>query len=88
MAAVQEQSDQEMLARLRELASARQHPLPPPDERRRIRRGAGISEAELAAALGCSTTSLNYYETGLRTPRGRRRDLYVAALEVLSEVVE
>jgi DNA-binding transcriptional regulator YiaG len=49
------------------LAVARaNHQLPSPDERRRIRESAGISQRELAKALGVATMSIHRWEYGAR----------------------
>jgi DNA-binding XRE family transcriptional regulator len=45
--------------------------LPPSDERRRIRVEAGVSQRELARALGVSWTAVQRWEAGARP---RRRD--------------
>lgn len=60
--------------------------LPPPAERRRLRKAAGLSQSELARIVGVSTAAIGHYETGLRnTPKGERLDRYVAALRALRE---
>jgi len=52
--------------------------LPPPAERRRIREAAGVSQREMAKALGTSWTSIQRWENGSR-PRGHWGRLCAAA---------
>jgi DNA-binding transcriptional regulator YiaG len=68
----------ELLVRVR---SRRQ--LPPPAERRRIRETAGVSQRELALALGVSWTAVQRWEQGA-SPR-THIDEYATALARLSE---
>ncbi len=77
------------------LASARQErPLPPPAERRSLREGLALSRAQLAAALGVSTSTVAGWESG-RDPSGETREKYAyfldgakAKLAPLPEAVE
>ncbi|MDT0418880.1 helix-turn-helix domain-containing protein [Streptomyces sp. DSM 41982] len=58
------------------LASVRQErPLPPPAERRSLREGLALSRAQLAAALGVSTSTVAGWEGG-RDPSGETRERY------------
>jgi DNA-binding transcriptional regulator YiaG len=57
--------------------------LPRPAERRRLREGAGLTQAELAAALEVSAPTIVRWESGKRKPRGRNLDAYVQVLEAL-----
>lgn len=55
--------------------------LPAPSERRRLRKSAGLSQAELAHIVGVTTAAVGHWETGTRsTPRGQLLDRYVEAL--------
>ena len=56
--------------------------LPRPDERRRIRMAAGVSQRELARALGVSWTAIQRWEAGA-TPRSHVAE-YAEALERLA----
>lgn len=57
--------------------------LPPPSMRRALRITAGLSAAELAAALRVTRQTVSKWERGLRTPRGLHLRNYVAALDEL-----
>ena len=59
--------------------------LPDAAERRRIRVAAGVSQRELASALGVSWTAVQRWEQGSR-PRTHLEE-YVAALALLEEAV-
>jgi transcriptional regulator with XRE-family HTH domain len=62
---------------------ARRSPLPPPAVRRAIRVTAGVSQRDLAAALGVRSATICRYETGSRTPRAELRVRYARALAAL-----
>ncbi|WP_435195264.1 helix-turn-helix domain-containing protein [Streptomyces sp. NRRL F-5630] len=63
------------------LASARQErPLPPPAERRSLREGLALSRAQLATALGVSTSTVAGWESG-RDPSGETREKYAYFLD-------
>lgn len=62
--------------------------LPSPEERRNIRLEAGISQQELAAALGASRVTLSRWESGTRRPRGEMAIRYARALERLIKLNE
>ncbi len=61
-------------------------PLPPPAERRAIRQRAGISQAAIAAALGCSTCAVTRWEQGSRMPRDESRQRYAELLARLTAI--
>lgn len=61
--------------------------LPTPEERRAIREAAGLSQGELAEAIGTTRQAISNYETGARTPRGARLERYVTAIRTLRESV-
>lgn len=61
--------------------------LPQPDERRRLREAAGLSQQEVADALGVTRAAVGHWETGLRSPRGRLLTAYVDVIRVLREAV-
>jgi len=68
----------ELVARA-ELASR----LPSPERGRLIRERAGVTQLELAAAVGVSKGALERWERGEARPRGRHAAAYVALLEQL-----
>ena len=72
----------ELLARAK--AASR---LPTPSRRRSIREAAGVTQAELAAALGVSKPALERWERGDARPRGRHAAAYAALLEQLEAAV-
>lgn len=61
------------------------HDLLTPDQRRVLREAAGLTQQELADAIGVTRTAIGNYEAGIRTPQGRVRDRYAEALRTLSE---
>jgi len=65
-------------------AHARQA-LPPVEIRRLLRQRVGISQQELADALGVSRPALSRWESGDRSPRGASRLAYSEALQRLAE---
>lgn len=54
--------------------------LPEPPERQRLRRASGLSQRELATAIGVSQSTLALWETGRYKPSGRHLRPYVEAL--------
>lgn len=56
-----------------------QRTLPPPDERRRIRVTAGITQDELATVLGVSRAAVARWESGNRHPRSDMHATYATA---------
>ncbi|MEU9641519.1 helix-turn-helix transcriptional regulator [Streptomyces sp. NPDC048188] len=59
--------------------------LPTPDERRRLREEAGLSQQDIADAVGSTRAAVGHWETGFRSPRGRLLTAYVDVLRVLRE---
>ncbi|MDX3400057.1 helix-turn-helix transcriptional regulator [Streptomyces griseoincarnatus] len=59
--------------------------LPDPDERRRLREEAGLSQQDIADAVGSTRAAVGHWETGFRSPRGRLLTAYVDVLRVLRE---
>ncbi len=58
--------------------------LPSPRERRRIRERAGVSQEELAAALGVTGPALSRWESSTRIPRDQTIcERYLNALEMM-----
>ncbi|MFI7352185.1 helix-turn-helix domain-containing protein [Streptomyces sp. NPDC049936] len=61
-------------------APAEQTPLPPADERRRLREAMGLSRAQVARALEVSPSTLSGWENG-RDPAGAPRERYAYFLQ-------
>jgi DNA-binding transcriptional regulator YiaG len=74
------------LGRLLSRAQRRRR-LPDPDERRRLRERAGLTQEEFAQALGVTRPALARWESGQRTPRGATLDRYLRLLDRLSAAV-
>lgn len=66
-----------------ELADARRR-LPPPPLRRVIRLRAGLTQKDLAGAIGTTRATIARWELGTRTPRGKLLLAYVTVLELLA----
>ncbi|WP_367321251.1 sigma factor-like helix-turn-helix DNA-binding protein [Streptomyces sp. HUAS ZL42] len=62
-------------------------PLPPPEERRRLREAGSLTQAQVAARLGVTLETVRSWESGRTTPRGRRRDAYAKLLAALAAPV-
>jgi predicted transcriptional regulator len=60
--------------------------LPDPVERRRIRRLAGVSQAEIANAIGVTQRTIARWELGEVNPRGEHLAPYIELLEQLRSV--
>jgi DNA-binding transcriptional regulator YiaG len=58
--------------------------LPDPPLRRLLREHAGLTQGEIAAALGVSRTEVCRWESGLREPRHERLAAYVRILDRLA----
>jgi DNA-binding XRE family transcriptional regulator len=54
--------------------------LPPPDERAKIRKMYGVTQAQLAAAVRVSRKTIYTWEAGTAEPTGAKRDEYAAIL--------
>lgn len=67
------------------VARAQARRLPDTATRRLIRESAGVSQDELAEALGVTRPTLTRWESGKRRPRGAAADRYAAALNRLRE---
>jgi transcriptional regulator with XRE-family HTH domain len=74
-------------ARVLALARARTA-LPAPECRRRIRRDAGLTLDEIAAALGVHPATVSAWELGTRTPGRRIAGQYAALLAELRAIVD
>jgi DNA-binding transcriptional regulator YiaG len=61
--------------------------LPTPEECREIRENAGLSQQEVADAVGVAKATISHWEAGARTPRGVLRIRYAEAIRALREAV-
>jgi DNA-binding XRE family transcriptional regulator len=59
--------------------------LPPPPERRRLREAAGLSQTQIATALGTRREAVGSWEAGQREPRPPQRAAYARLLEGLAQ---
>ena len=60
-------------------------PLPPPNERRRLREAHALTRAQLAERLGVRPDTVRAWESGRSTPRGRNRVAYAELLSTWAE---
>ena len=63
----------------------RRKALPPAPLRRMLREGAGLTQHEVAVALGVGRPAVTRYEAGAREPRGEVRLEYIELLERLAK---
>ncbi|MFK0049444.1 telomere-associated protein Tap [Streptomyces sp. NPDC090741] len=66
------------------LEEAAQDPLPHPDERKRLREAAGLSQDQIAKTLSVRRETVTSWETGRTAPRAPKRAAYARLLEGLS----
>ncbi|MFD7322315.1 sigma factor-like helix-turn-helix DNA-binding protein [Streptomyces sp. NPDC059875] len=59
--------------------------LPSPKERRRLREARGLSEEQVAEAVGVTRATVRSWETGRTDPRGRKRDAYAKLITAHEE---
>ncbi|WP_030905018.1 telomere-associated protein Tap [Streptomyces sp. NRRL F-5126] len=59
--------------------------LPAPEERRRLREAAGLSQAQVARALGARREAVGSWESGRSEPRTPKRAAYARLLEGLAD---
>ncbi|MEU5560823.1 helix-turn-helix domain-containing protein [Streptomyces globisporus] len=59
--------------------------LPPPATRAALRRADGLTQAEVAEAIGVTRVAFARWETGKAEPRTRARATYLRLLEALAE---
>jgi DNA-binding transcriptional regulator YiaG len=55
--------------------------LPTPEERKQIRKAAGVTQSDLARALDVNFAAVSHWENGRATPRGRNLRVYLEALD-------
>lgn len=68
------------------LAKMRAAQLPRPTDRRRIRKQAGLSQAQMATALDVDPMTISRWERGVTKPRLEQAIAYRELLEQLEEV--
>lgn len=61
--------------------------LPEPNVCRAIRLASGLTQGELAEAIGVTRQAVTQWESGARSPRGRHLDAYAEAIATLRDVV-
>ncbi|WP_262371345.1 telomere-associated protein Tap [Streptomyces sp. WAC01526] len=66
------------------LEQVAQDDLPPPAERKRLREAAGLSQAQIATALGARREAVGNWEAGRTEPRPPKRAAYARLLEGLA----
>ncbi len=59
--------------------------LPPPARCKALREAAGLSQQEVAEAVGVTRQAVGHWETGARRPSGPILGRYVEALRVLED---
>ena len=59
--------------------------LPPPAERRALRKALGLTVQEVAGLVGCSHVAVVHWEKGQRTPQGDNRTRYRELLDALEK---
>lgn len=57
--------------------------LPPPLDRRSLRKAAGLTLQEIATAVGVTAAAVWQWERGNRNPNGKHLDAYLDALKAL-----
>lgn len=65
--------------------ASQQRRLPPPALARAIRKAAGATQAEVAAALGVSQPTVARWEAGTRRPSPDEAERYAALLRAMQE---
>lgn len=65
---------------------ASRSPLPPPEERRRLRKAHGLTVEEVAAALKVRRATVSAWESGKTEPRPPERNAYARLLKQLAEL--
>jgi transcriptional regulator with XRE-family HTH domain len=66
------------------LEQVAQDDLPPPDERKRLREAAGLSQTQIAKATGTRREAVGNWELGKTEPRPPQRAAYARLLEGLA----
>jgi transcriptional regulator with XRE-family HTH domain len=61
------------------------HDLPPPERCKELREAAGLSQQDIADAVGVTRQAVGHWETGFRRPGGPALGRYMEALRVLED---
>jgi DNA-binding transcriptional regulator YiaG len=61
--------------------------LPRPEVCRSLRETAGLTQADVARAVGCQRASVSRWEAGKRRPRGDLADAYIRVVQRLADEV-
>ena len=61
--------------------------LPSPAARRALRTAAGVSQEDVARAVGVTRQCISWWEAGERTPTGENLTRYVAALAEIKRAI-
>ncbi|GAA3297728.1 helix-turn-helix domain-containing protein [Streptomyces cinereospinus] len=59
-------------------------PLPPPEERRRLREAGSLTQAQVASRMGVPRSTVRAWESGRSTPQGRQAEEYAELLASLT----
>jgi len=65
----------------------RRRSFPKPIERRSLRLRAGLTQTDVANAIGSSAATVSRYETGTREPNAKTRERYGKVLDRLAKEV-
>lgn len=74
-----------MIAELEARRKRRSAALPPPDQRRSIRVGYGVSQKDVAEVLGVSRLTVSMWERGQTEPKEEHAQRYAELLQRMSE---
>lgn len=85
MAAPESDSSHDLFARVDALLAGLPPALPDPDERRRLRIAAKLSQVRIAELLGVTRAAVAAWESGANEPRPPHGDAYARLLEGLAE---
>jgi DNA-binding XRE family transcriptional regulator len=80
-----EEVDMSKIHALLEVQPPQAAQLPEPPERERLRRAQGLTQAQVAEALGVTRGAVSAWEAGRYDPRGTVRIQYAELLRLISE---
>jgi DNA-binding transcriptional regulator YiaG len=67
------------------LSSVQKTDLPPPADRARIRKAAGVSQEAFGKVLGVTRLTISMWEQGKTEPSGKNRQEYIRALQHIAD---
>lgn len=79
------EADMTKIHALLEPQASRAVQLPPPAERERLRRAQGLTQAQIAEAIGVTPGAVSGWEKGRYEPRGTVRQEYAELLRLIAE---